>query len=251
MTNEQLATFIQQGGNDELIPILWERVKNLLYMKSDKAYKAYKDRFCQCGVEMWDLKQQCYIAFLEAVRGFKPDAEYRFNAYLSYPFKNAVNELLGIRTSKREPLNNCNSLDVPLDSEDTDGTRTLDMLIDENAVDVQKLLDTDAENKVLHNVVDNLKYPYNYVIKEYYFNNRPSTEICKDLNMSSQTVMSRIHKALMILRNNKTIQELWEDERRTRFMRAVKGSRGRSPEAYMIHKEIMEKYYNKARCGCN
>ncbi|MBQ3037915.1 MAG: hypothetical protein IJD30_01920 [Clostridia bacterium] len=25
MTNERLAEFIQQGGNDELIPILWER----------------------------------------------------------------------------------------------------------------------------------------------------------------------------------------------------------------------------------
>ena len=40
MTNEQLAGFIQSGVNDELIPILWERIRKLMHMKSDKVYNA-------------------------------------------------------------------------------------------------------------------------------------------------------------------------------------------------------------------
>ena len=47
MTNEQLAAFIKEGGNDELIPILWERVRKLMYMKSDKVYRAMQSRFVQ------------------------------------------------------------------------------------------------------------------------------------------------------------------------------------------------------------
>ena len=55
MTNEQLAAFIKQGGNDELIPILWERIRKLMYMKSDKVYGALESRFIQCGVLMYGI----------------------------------------------------------------------------------------------------------------------------------------------------------------------------------------------------
>ena len=73
MTNEQLAGFIQSGGNDELIPILWERIRKLMYMKSDKVYNALQGRFQQCGVEVWDLKAGLlYGVSLKAVEGFKP-----------------------------------------------------------------------------------------------------------------------------------------------------------------------------------
>lgn len=93
MTNEQLASFIKQGGNDELIPILWERIRKLMYMKSDRVYSALQRRFVQCGVDVWNLKQSCYIAFLKAVEGYKPNGKNKFTSYLSYPFENVVREL--------------------------------------------------------------------------------------------------------------------------------------------------------------
>lgn len=31
MTNEALAELIQQGDNDELLPVLWEKTAKLLY----------------------------------------------------------------------------------------------------------------------------------------------------------------------------------------------------------------------------
>ncbi len=122
MTNEQLAAFIKQGDNDELIPILWERIRKLMYMKSDKVYSALESRFIQCGVDIWDLKQSCYMTFLKAVEGYKPDCKNKFTSYLSYPFKNAVRELTGVRTQKNEPLNNCTILDVPLKDDEKEIT---------------------------------------------------------------------------------------------------------------------------------
>ncbi|MFR5070474.1 MAG: hypothetical protein ACLTE2_12495 [Eubacteriales bacterium] len=55
----------------------------------------------------------------ELVEAFKTEKEYKFNTYLEYHLKTAINELLGQRTSKKEPLNHCGSLDVPM-GEDED-----------------------------------------------------------------------------------------------------------------------------------
>lgn len=83
MTNEQLAEFIQQGGADDLKPVLYDRVKHLMYKLMGQYYSKYTDRFNACGVELADLRSECYPAFLKALDGFKPAAEYKFTAYLN------------------------------------------------------------------------------------------------------------------------------------------------------------------------
>lgn len=100
MTNEQLAIFVGQGGNDELIPLLWENVRKLLYMRADRYYRAYKDDCSAYGITSWDLRQAAYTAFLNAIPAYKrkseeqPDKEYKFTSFLKYPFKNAIRNLL-------------------------------------------------------------------------------------------------------------------------------------------------------------
>ena len=73
MTSEQLVTYIQQGGK-ELLPILWERVKRLCFMLCGQYYSKYRERFAACGVELCDLRQECYAAFLAAVRSYKAES---------------------------------------------------------------------------------------------------------------------------------------------------------------------------------
>ena len=58
LTNEQLAELIQQG-NDELKPVLWERVKRLLYSFAGKYYYRYTEYCERFGVSEWDLRQLC------------------------------------------------------------------------------------------------------------------------------------------------------------------------------------------------
>lgn len=65
MTNELLAEYIQQGNNDELIPLLWENVRKLLYMMSDKFYKLHKASCDSSGVEAWTLNRQAIRHFLK------------------------------------------------------------------------------------------------------------------------------------------------------------------------------------------
>lgn len=71
MTNEQLAVLAQDPNNKELVPVLWDKVKNLLYMKANSAYRQYKSIFTQCGIELSDIRQSCYcIAYVRLCEVF-------------------------------------------------------------------------------------------------------------------------------------------------------------------------------------
>ena len=208
MTNEQLAAFIKQGGNDELIPILWERIRKIMYIKSDRVYSALQSRFVRCGVDVWDLKQSCYIAFLKAIDGYKPDGKNKFTSYLSYPFKNVVRELIGIRTQtqKNEPLNNCQSLDVPLKNDESSFTLA-NTITDDNAVNAAESVEIEDIYRILHEAVDSLKEPMNRVIRAFYFEDKSVKDIASEIGSSSSAVISLKAKGLRTLRRYKT---LWE-----------------------------------------
>lgn len=117
MSNEELAARIQ-AGERELIPELWEQVRRFVWQQAQRRY-VLTDGYG--GVEVEDLAQSGFLAVLEAVEDFKPEGDYKFLTYLGYRLKNAFAEAGGYRKRKRDPLNNCTSLDTPLDdSQDSD-----------------------------------------------------------------------------------------------------------------------------------
>lgn len=212
MTNELLAEYIQQGGNDELIPILWEKVRNLLYMKSESFYRLHKTSCDSSGVEVWDIKQACYSAFLEAVRAYKPGS--KFNSYLNFPFKNAVRELLGIRSTRQEPLNNCSSLDKEIESSDGDSCSMLDLIADDTALDFVEDVDRSSEAERVRQIVDTLSEPYKGVIKARYFEALTLQATAEKLSISRERVRQHEAKALRILRANKQLRQLYTEQKK-------------------------------------
>lgn len=125
MSNEELAARIQAGERD-LIPELWEQVQRFVLMKAKQRY-ILTDGYG--GVEVEDLAQSGFLALLEAVEDFKPDGEYKFLSYLGNHLKRTFAEAGGYRTSRRNPLDNCISLDTPL-GDDSDGATLLDFQAD-------------------------------------------------------------------------------------------------------------------------
>ncbi len=246
MTNEQLAAFIKEGGNDELIPILWERVRKLMYMKSDKVYRAMQSRFVQCGVDIWDLKQSCYMAFLEAVRGYKPDSGNRFTSFLSYPFRNTVRELAGSRVNKHEPLNDCTSLDIPLKADEPEGITMTDTIADEAAVNAVELVELEDDYRVLHEAVDALEYPQNDVINKYYFEDKSMKDIGAEMGISGQRVSQILHKGLRCLRRSESLRQLYRENRQHEKLNAMRRYQTRPDKALYITE--LEKKYMELVC---
>lgn len=214
MTNELLAEYIQQGGNDELIPILWDKVQKLMYMKSDRLYRLHKESCDRRGVEVWDIRQASYSAFLEAVKAYKADSGYKFTSFLDYPFKNAVNDLLGLRTSRttNEPLNNSTSLDKPIDeSSEGDVITLLDTIADDTSIDFIDNMESAAIGETVRAVVDTLPEPYKCVIIAFFFESITLSDIGKRLEISAERARQLKYKALELLRKNKIMRLLYRD----------------------------------------
>ena len=158
MTNEQLAALAQQPENEELVPLLWEKVKPVLWLKAKQAYNARQSVFQQCGVELWDIRQSCYMVFLSALKGYKPETGIKFNSYLSYPFRTLLAELTGTRSSKREPLNEAVSLEMPVKDQSEKGKVTLADTLPDERTDIETAvlsqLEQDEESRLVHEAVD-------------------------------------------------------------------------------------------------
>lgn len=206
MTNEQLAGFIKQGGNNELIPILWENVKKLLYKFSDRYYRAYSGDLTQCGITAWDIKQQAYSAFLKAIEGYDDSKGYKFTAFLKYPFKKAVREL-----RKRDPLNDCESLNSPVNDENED-TELIEFVADEHSTDfVEQLEQTDEAEiikKAVHKAIDKLPEREAEIVKAYYLSGKTYADIAADKEISTERVRQINASALRHLRGNTELKLL-------------------------------------------
>lgn len=212
MTNEMLAQFIQEGGNDELIPILWEKVRKLLYVKADRFYSLYKSACDGSGVDVWDIRQASYSAFLDAVKAYKAGGKIKFTSYLNYPFKNAVQKLLGIRGSRREPLNNCTSLDKPIEQSNGETCSMLDLVADDTSLDFVEEAERNSEAETVRKFVDELSEPYRSVIKAKYFDGLTLGEIGEKFSVSRERIRQQQAHGLRILRRNPQLRKLYTEQ---------------------------------------
>ena len=126
MTNERIVELIRQG-RDDLYVTLWEQVKNFIAAQAYKRIRRSQgfDKGGTVGsVDAEDLVQSGYIALTRAVETYTP-GKASFISWLDLNLKTAFSEAQGLRTSKRDPLDECISLDRPRaeEGEETIGDR--------------------------------------------------------------------------------------------------------------------------------
>ena len=221
MTNEQLAELIGQGGNEELLPLLWEKMRKLYIQWSGKYYNAHKDRCELCGVSADDLRQEAYLSMLEAVKAYTNRPEEHkdslFTSYCKFPFKNHANELIGMRTahSRNEPLN-CthSSLDEPIDDSEREKSATIaDMLPDTEAQQPYRDIEqADYCRSVREAVAIALEEKPREleVIQRRYYNGEFLNTIAANVGLSVERVRQIEKAAIRKLRNSPEVRALAE-----------------------------------------
>lgn len=240
MDNEKLADIIHQGGADELIPVLWEKVRKLVYMHSEKFYRLNKDLCDRRGIDIWDIKQESYTAYLYALKSFDISKGYKFTTYLKMPFKNAVNDLLGrSKQLKNEPLNNCQSLNKPVGLPDGSETEFGELIPDDNSLDFVKRLETLSEYETIHQIVEQLPEPCRAVINQHYFQGVTFTAIADEMGFSKERIRQIHLRALKILRNNKDLQEIYGGYKRHYNWTAIQTLQNR-PEYFELMAQFKE-----------
>lgn len=220
MTNEQLAEFIQQGGNDELIPLLWENVRKLVYLRAGQYFETHTEKCTRCGVELWDLKQAGYFAFLNAIKGFKADSGYMFTTFLNFPLKNKFAELTGgrIQSGGTDPLNNCLSLGQPVKEEDGENTTLGDLQADEQSTEFVERLDSALCSEIILNELSTLPDREEQVIRLYYLQGLTQLQIGEMLGLSGERVRQIKVRGERKLRQSSVLRKLYYEHYQGRYI---------------------------------
>lgn len=210
-TNEELAIMIKQESRRDLLPVLWERVKKLLFMKSSSVYTRRKKAFFQCGVDLDDLKQESYFVFLRALDGYKPDSAETFTAYLKYPFLRMVNTLLGTVNGREnaKPLDNAVSLNTTAtDADGNPGAELIELVSDPDTVPHNEQITRREQKRIIRAAVMRLDEPYREIIQRSYYHNETLSAIAKSLDMNFGQCSRARNAALLILRNTAEVKAL-------------------------------------------
>lgn len=234
MTNEELAVCIQ-NGDESKVPELWERVRKLYAAKSLSYYGAHRELCARCGVELDDIQQQSFFAFLRSVEEFKPESELPFTAFISYPFKTEMQNLTGTRTAatRNDPLNHCASLDKEIENEDGTGDTLGDFVADPTALDFVELLDAESVSKMVRAEVRKLPAPVCDVIGGYFLEGKTLDSLGKMLGVSLERVRQLKTRGLSTLSKRRVLVDLWNETNHTEKLRQLETTADRDrPDEY-------------------
>lgn len=211
--NEELAVRIQ-NGEQELIAQLWEQNTGIIYLKANGLYTIYRELCISSGVTLDDIVQICYFALCEAIQAFKPEGEYKLLSYLNFPLLNHFRALLGIRTSKRNPLNQCQSLNDPAGDKEGE-TERLDLIVDPSSEEPFETVIEDILQAKLHEAIDKAisKLPEDRaaLIHERYFEGKTLGQIASEMGKKPQYVHSLLRQVFAKLRRDCALKAFQEE----------------------------------------
>ena len=213
MSNEELAIRIQ-NGEKELISALWEKNRGIIHRSTYSLYTRYRDRCISSGVTPDDVIQVSYFALLDAVEAYESGSGYKLTTYLRYPLKNHFDALIGLRTSKRNPINQCASLDVPIvDGEDI---YILDTIEDTES---QKPFEDTIEGmanqqlrEILEIAISKLSNVCAVSVRERYLQGKDFSVIADETGEDIANVKKWVNKALRHLGRDMALIKRWNEE---------------------------------------
>ena len=229
MTNEELATAIQQG-HTELYPVLWERVRAFVIRESKRRYRAagghagtvYEYTDCE-GMTVADYAQSGYLAMVRAVKYCDPEK----GTFLTLLGKclttefDAATQRRGTR-AREDPIHHHISLDAPLNADDPEGEALLDMqqaardVIEES--DERKFLE--QLHDALNRAIAGLPAEQARTLTRRYWEGRSLREIGRAEGVSIEQIRQREKNGIKTLRRKNQELQQYIDQR-TSFYRHV------------------------------
>jgi len=225
MTNEELALAVQQGAS---CAPLWEAVQKLVYLLVWKQYVGKRERCASAGVTLEDLRQEGYLATVQAAQAYDPARGYSFNAYLHYAIQNRVNALAGLRTTKqqREPIHNATSLDAPIQG--AEDLRIIDTIEDASAYAAMEQIEARADNQRLHDALEKalaeIPHDQAYLIRARYYGGQSVREAAEAGQIPVDKAQAAYNNGILALRKPKAAKHIrpWLDE--LRYSYAIRGT---------------------------
>ena len=199
MTNEELARRIQQGERDLLLQ-LWEQVRRYAY---NRAYKWQKAAGGRGGTTVEDLEQEAFLALLEALEGWDEKAGPFFLPWYSLRLKSAFTVATAQRTQRdrKDPLQDCLSLDAPLTDREGNPFTLEDTIPDQRAEDDLNTVEERDQKAAIRRVLDSLRVEQRRVILLRYYHDMTREQTAQRLHLTRTRAAAIEAKALRLLRH--------------------------------------------------
>lgn len=209
--NNKVLAYQAQVGNREALDQLWEAVRPLLYGLAYSFYiRCGADICARHGVTLEDLRQECYFAFLNAVRAYQPEKGYKLTTYLSHASKNRFRACMGIRGTHRNALDYAGSMNAPA-AADND-TESGDLVPDVKAAVMLEAVDLRDEQRFYSAILEAACAPLSLlqreVLKRVYHDRLTRPQVAQALHIAPKAVRREEAKALRALRGDRRILSL-------------------------------------------
>ena len=210
-TNEQIVELIRQGRTD-LYLTLWYRVKrfvgNMAWTRIHGA-RGFDGHGAYGSVELDDLVQSGYLAMVKAVKTYD-SAGGKFLTWLAFYLRSSFNEAQGLRTSAKNPIDRCISLDRPIsaESEDTIG----DFIPSGDNYDgVEEKIYNGELRAALERALTEIPARQAEILRKTAFEQRTIKECGSEFGVSVQRASQLRKKGLASMRRNKGLREFLGD----------------------------------------
>ena len=206
MTTNEIAAAVLAGQAD--VMKLWEAVRRLAYSKAIRWLRATERHM---GVEIDDLMQAAFLALLESLDYWKPEAGAFTTVYvlrLMAQFTVAT----GQRTTreKRDPLNVALSLDSPAPG--TDDFTLADTLEDPVAM-IDELVEADfalSRSRDIRRALGVLNKMQRQVMVLRYFGGLTIKQTAERMNSTPSKVSTAEKNAIRRLKRSRILLEYWQ-----------------------------------------
>ena len=206
MDTNQIAAAVKSGQAD--VMTLWEAVRRFTH---DRAYRWERALGSRCGVTVDDLTQTGFLALLDTLETWKPEAG-AFLTWYGLRLKSAFSEATGQRTSKRDPLQNCTSLDMPVAESEGDALTLGDVLPDPAAEQaIEDIAGRDRRQRLqhaLHRALQTLPETQRRAVVLRYFCGCTVEGTAARMGTTRAAASAAEQKALRLLRHPRISREL-------------------------------------------
>lgn len=205
MTNEELATAIQQG-HDELKPKLWHNIEKWCAVLAYRFYNRNRDFCARCGLTADDLRQQGYFGFEYSLRTYSAD-KGAYLPYFSFAYKSAVRTLF----KRSDVLNRADTESIETSEESSRGDELpplSETIPDDQSEEPFENVETGGLCAFVREVVGTLPERERDTIEYVYFNGGTLKTAGERAGVSWQCCAQRIKDGLRRLRKRPDVLKI-------------------------------------------
>lgn len=225
-TNAALAA-LAAAGNSFALGQLWEINKGVLHRLFWQWYNKNKAVADNAGLTLEDFDQESFFAVQAAAKAYNP-SKGAFSTLLGYYVQNQINKAVfgehsrtitaedgrEVRVSAN-PLNDCTSLDIPLNADDGGSDTLGDLQSDPAASAAMQAAEDTVYNEELHaaleEALNKLADRESAVIRRHYYDGQSLKEIGTEYGVSAGRIQQLERNGFQSLRKMADLRR-WRDE---------------------------------------